>query len=429
MTKWLSAIALACAALFVYAQPAAAQQQQKAEKKGPVVVYEEEVFQDDLYLIKLPAKHERRLAQSKAVKDNDNFLAFYSDFKDEVQNKLGLQFGVDISYTAQRAAPSGKQTAIQGIYYPYATWNLFKDTRLGSGQIDFNYNLVRYWGTQAQDLNNRVEVASEINDYTTRQDLFSQASYTHTMPGDMDWLSVTLGQFPMYNFDGTNYDANQQTGLINYALSQNASSSYPLASLGAYAQATFDNISITGGYQDATNVSGSQIRFKDAFSGKYTGFGAINYNPTIDGLGAGQYGVMGYYQPSVEDQEGYSWGWSVNAEQNYGKKWSVFGRANGSTNNITAIKQSYVLGLSYLNPLDRNPLDVITIAGAYNRLSKEGLGVDYARTGETVLEAQWVWGFTKYFTITPDVQLFPKAGLNSDKEWVTVASLRTTFMF
>ena len=93
------------------------------------------------------------------------------------------------------------------------------------------------------------------------------------------------------------------------------------------------------------------------------------------------------------------------------------------------IKQSYVLGFSFLNPLERNPLDVITLGAAYNRLSQEALALPYVRSGETVVEAQWVWGITKYFTLTPDVQIYPRAGLNAEKEWVTVTSLRTTFMF
>ena len=423
MVKKLSASALAGALVFLCA-PFAPSQENKSGNQGFLIMYEE-VMEDDISMIHLPAKHERRLAQNETVRNHDGCLEAYSDFKDFVQEKTGLRYGADISYTAQRAAPSGKNTAVQGIYYPYAVWNIFNDTKLGSGQIDFNYNLVRYWGVEAGTLGSRVKTASPINDYPAGQDIFSQLSYTHTLPGSLAWLSVTLGQFPLYNFDGTNYDSNQQTGLINYALSQNASASYPLAGLGAYVSAALTReITLTGGYQSASNVSGSRIKFKEAFDGDYTGFASLNYSDE-----SGQYGLMGYYQPSVEEQEGYSWGWSVNAEQNLGGKWGAFGRANGSTNNITPIKESYVLGLSYSNPFDRNPFDVITVAAAYNRLSEKAANAPYVRTGETVLEAQWVWGVGKCLTITPDVQFYPAAGLNAEREWITVAGLRTAFMF
>lgn len=423
MLKELGAAALVCAA-FLCCATAVSAEQNKNESRSFLIIYEE-IMEDDISMIHLPARHERRLAQNETIRNHNGFLGFYSDFKDFLQEKTGLRYGVDVSYTAQRAAPSGKNTAVQGIYYPYAVWNLFNDTKIGSGQIDFNYNLVRYWGLQAGELDSRVKVASAINDYPTRQDIFSQLSYTHTMPDSLAWLSITVGQFPLYNFDGTNYDSNQQTGLINYALSQNASASYPLAGLGAYVSAALtEELSLTGGYQSASNISGSRIKFKEAFDGDYTGFASLNYSD-----GSGQYGLMGYYQPSTEEQEGYSWGWSVNAEENLGGKWSAFGRANGSVNNIMPIKQSYVLGFSYRDPLDRNPLDAITVAAAYNRLSEKALNAPYVRTGETVLEAQWVWGAGKYLTITPDVQFYPAAGLNSEKELVTVAGLRTALMF
>lgn len=374
---------------------------------------------------KVSSKHERRLRENKARSGYGDFLSSYSELKNRAENKLGLQFGFDVSFTAQRAAPNGKSTSIQAVYYPYASWDLFKSEHWGSGQINFNYSLTRYWGTEAQNLNDRVDVVSGINDTMVREDSFSQATYTHTMPGKLSWLSLTLGQYPLYNFDGTTYDSNAQTALINYALSQNASASYPTASLGAYLQAALnEKITLSAGYQDATNISGSQIRFKDAFSGEYTAFASLSYADN-----SAQYSAMAYYQPSVELQEGYSWGWSLNAERDLGKKWNVFGRANGSTNNIMPIKQSYVLGLSFLNPLERNPLDVITLGAAYNLLSEEALAAPYVRSAETVLEAQWVWGITKYFTLTPDIQLYPRAGLNSEQEWVSVASLRTTFMF
>ena len=149
------------------------------------------------------AKHEQRLA-SRRVVENHSFSDFgqdYLDAKKWITDKLGLQAGVDISYTAQRLAPGGKQTAIQGIYYPYVTWTLFQDKAWGSGVVNFNYNLIRYWGQQASVLQSRGHLANAFNDYPSNMDLFSQLSYTHTLPGKWDWLSVTAGQFPIGNFD------------------------------------------------------------------------------------------------------------------------------------------------------------------------------------------------------------------------------------
>lgn len=376
------------------------------------------------------AKHEQRLA-SRRVVENHSFSDFgqdYLDAKKWITDKLGLQAGVDISYTAQRLAPGGKQTAIQGIYYPYVTWTLFQDKAWGSGVVNFNYNLIRYWGQQASVLQSRGHLANAFNDYPSNMDLFSQLSYTHTLPGRWDWLSVTVGQFPMCNFDGTTYVDNQQTALMNYSLSQNGSSAYPVASLGAYVQAQNSRWTFVAGYQDATNVTGAQIHGRTAFDGKYTGFGSIAWTPSFK-WGDGQYSFLYYYQPSVPAQAENINGWSFNMQQFLGKDFAVFGRANGSTGGAVPVKNSYALGVSWLDPLGRNPQDVITLGAVYNRISAAAMGYPpYLRASETALELQWVWGIGKFVTVTPDLQIYPKAASNPDQGVTTVVGLRTTIM-
>lgn len=115
-------------------------------------------------------------------------------------------------------------------------------------------------------------------------------------------------------------------------------------------------------------------------------------------------------------------------EQNLSQNVVMFGRANGSTDDIVPIRNSYVLGMSFVNPLNRNPLDVITLGMAYNKLAKGAFGPVFQRTGEMVFEAQWVWGFTPYLTITPDLQMYNRAALTGDSSWVSVFTLRATLM-
>jgi len=371
-------------------------------------------------------KHEQRIQNRRLVLDGaeEGLEKTWADVK-QVAGRMGLDVGADVSYLAQRGAPGGKQTAIQGVYYPYLTWNLFKNSSVGTGQFNVNYTLVRYWGTQANRVQNRLNTAVAFNDYMANQEFFSQFSYTHTLPGSWNWLSVTVGQYPLYNFDGTTYLDNQQTALMNYALSQNASAAYPTASFGGYLQAQTKNFTLAAGYQDATNITGQTIELDEAFSGKYTGFGYMSWTPAFD-WGAGQYSVLYYYQPSVEKQPEDVNGWSLNMQQNLGKKWAVFARANGSDKNVTGVKNSYALGAALLNPLKRNTQDAIILGVAYNRLSKAGLGAAYARPEEMAVEMAWVWGIGKLVTVTPDVQIYPRAGLNQEKQFTTVVGLRTT---
>lgn len=377
------------------------------------------------------ARHERRIASRRLV-ENHSFSSAgeeYIQFKNALADRWDVQYGLDISFTAQRVSPSGKQTAVQGLYYPYITWGVFKDGAFGSGTVNFNYNLVRYWGASGNTLNGRARTAAGINDYLANEEIFSQLTYTHTLPGKMNWLSFTAGQFPVYNFDGTAFTDNQQTALVNFALSQNASSSYASAGIGAYAQASAGAWTLAAGYQDGQNISGQNLDVHTAFGGKYTAFASASWTPDWAGWGPSQYAVLVYHQPSVSEQPGASNGWSVNASQGVGGKWTLFGRANGSTGGVTGIKNSYVLGVSCADPLDRNPLDAVTLGVAYNRLSGKGLGYPgYYRNSETALEVQWAVGIGKFVTLTPDLQVYPRAGLSPNNGIVTVAGLRTTVM-
>ena len=376
------------------------------------------------------AKHEQRVAHRRAAAEEESKCTLENMWADgkKALRKIGLDVGVDISYLPQRVSPNGKQTAVQGVYYPYLTWNLFTDRALGSGQVNVNYTFVRYWGTQATLLQSRAGQAVAFNDYAANQEFFSQLSYTHTLPGKLDWLSFTVGQFPLYNFDGTNYLDNQQTALINFALSQNATSVYPTSSLGAYAQVQTKDWTFAGGYQDATNLTGQTIETDTAFDGKYTAFGYVSYAPQFK-IGAGQYSVLYYYQPSVKAQPANVNGWSFNMQQNLGDRWVLFGRANGSNKNVSGVKNSYALGGGLLNPFARNANDAILLGVAYNRLSREGQGnPTFMRTAETAVELSWVWGIGKLITITPDVQLYPRAGLKQEKKFTTVVGIRTTVM-
>jgi hypothetical protein len=385
-------------------------------------------YEESETVILTPVKHEQRIQNRRiAAQQTGNcpFEEMWSNGKNTA-NEIGLDIGADISYLAQRVSPNGKQTAIQGIYYPYLTWNLFQDRALGSGQLNVNYTLIRYWGTQATDLQTRANLATPVNDYAANQEFFSQFSFTHTLPGAMNWLSLTVGQYPLYNFDGTTYLDNQQTALMNFALSQNATAAYPLASFGGYLQAQNKSFTLTAGYQDATNISGQNIKLDTAFDGKYTLFGSLAWTPHF-GLGNGQYSMLYYYQPAVKEQNEDINGWSFNMQQNIGTKWAMFGRANGVNHSVTGVRNSFALGGALLDPFERNSQDAILLGMAYNRLSKTPFGnASYMRDAETAVELQWIWGIGKLVTITPDLQIYPRAGLTDKKQFTTVVGLRTT---
>ncbi len=352
----------------------------------------------------------------------------YQNFKNELNKKTGITYSLDASFLPQRGAPNGKGTAWQSQYYGTIGWNAFNSDTFGSGTFNAAYTAVRYWGMNANTLNNRIGVMSSVNDYPSNGNYFDELSYTHTLPGSLKSLSVTLGQFPMYNFDGTDYDSNQQVNFLNYALSQNASEVYPTASLGGFITWSPNNEwSFSAGAQNANNVSGETISWNKFKKGKWTPFVSVMWTPTFDGL-AGEYSAMAYYQPDVSVQPESSRGWSLNAQQFVTKKVALFARANGVNKSENSIKQSYVFGSIVNNPMDRNSLDQAGVAVAVNKLNRSVNGAG-TRAWETVLETYMAFGISSFATLTPDVQFYLNPGATKDHNTATVVSLRATLMF
>ena len=161
----------------------------------------------------------------------------------------------------------------------------------------------------------------------------------------------------------------------------------------------------------------------------FTSFAQVGYNPTIKGLGDGQYSVMFYNQPAVKEQAQSTNGWSVNIQQNLTEKLALFGRLNGVSGHVITTNQTYALGMVYNNPLNRNSLDQIGLAYAYNKVDEKAVGAETYHKAEQVIEAYWAWGISKWATITPDFQFYINPALNQKSDYGLASSLRLTLFF
>ena len=243
-------------------------------------------------------------------------------------------------------------------------------------------------------------------------------------------MTAAVGQFPLYNFDGTDYDANQQVNFINYSLSQNASSTYATAGVGAFVQVALNqDWSLALGAQDASNIAATSVKFNTLSDEHFTTFVYGEYTPTVSKIGQSTISLLLYNQPGVKQQPETTNGWSLNLSQNIGEKLSLFGRINGVSGNVATISQSWVLGGVYNDPFNRNPLDQVGLAFAYNRIDKKAIGSEIEHKSEKVMEAYWAWGISKWATITPDVQFYIDPAQNTKSDYGTVLSLRATIFF
>lgn len=352
----------------------------------------------------------------------------YTAMKNYLNKQYGFSYNLNYSLLVQHGAPNGRYNPVQSYLAPSIAWTTF-DNNYGTGILNASYTSVFYGNHNADDVGNRIGTATPINDADDNEQEFSTLYYTYQLPQQYNWITFGLGQYTIYNFDGTDYNNNPQGNFINYALAQNGSATYADAGLGAYVQATPGNWLFAAGAQDATNISAVSVRFNHLHDGHYTTFGQIGYNPTIRGLGAGQYSVLVYNQPYVSEQPQTTNGWSLNMQQNIGEKWAIFGRINGVSGNMATIKNSYSAGMVYNNPLNRNALDQIGLAYAYNDIDETAVGEPTYESGEHVLEAFWTWGITKWAALTPDIQFYIHPALNQNSDYATVASLRFNLYF
>ena len=353
----------------------------------------------------------------------------YQSFKSSLSKKYGFDYNIDISVLGQRTSPSGKNNAVQAYIYPEFSWTM-TDSDAGTGVLNFAYSVVRYGGHNAANIASNSGMVTGINDYTDNATEFNELYYTYQFGGKWDWLTLGIGQYSLYNFDGTKYDSNQQVNFLNDSLAQNASASYSSGGLGGYVQIQpSKDWNITLGGLDASNIDATSIRVNHLDDGHYTTFGYVAYSPIIHGVGELEISLMLYNQPGVSEQPETTNGWSLNLSQNIGDKFNIFARVNGVSGAVEEISQSWVLGGVYNNPLNRNPLDQIGLAYSYNKIDKDAVGEELAHNAEQIVEAYWAWGVGDMLTITPDVQLYINPALNAKTDLGIVTSIRATVFF
>lgn len=366
--------------------------------------------------------------KGKRVSEFSELWQDYENFKKDLNQNYGFNYGLTYSMTGQYGAPSGNNAAFQSIIYPDFTWTLFNNN-MGNLALNAAYNMVQYSGSNGNGIGNRIGVVTPINDYTEQSNEFPELYFTYQLPADYNWMTIGLGQFPLYNFDGTSYDANQQENFINWTFAQNASSTYATAGLGGYVQAAPNDWVFTIGAQDATNINGESISTSHLDEKHYTTFGSIAYNPNISGLGQGQYSILYYNQPWVERQPQTTNGWSLNAMQNLNDKWAIFGRINGVDGEVATVDTSYMLGAVINNPWNRNSLDQIGFAAGLNHINEDAVGEPLEHSYETVLESYVNYGISSFMTITPDIQVYFNPADNPKSNNAFVFSLRATVFF
>lgn len=351
----------------------------------------------------------------------------YVEAKDRFQKATNLQYSLDVSVMYQWGSPGGGPPAGQLLLSPSVNWDFPGETPIGSGSLQFAYDFPWYMtGRNAGDVQGKLDLITPVNDFPSNVQSFDQLTFTDVLPGGR--ASIIVGQFALANFDANQYAGNQQINFIAYPLAQNGSATYPVASLGAYAQVNpITGISFAAGFQDANNVVGKSIQFDTFGDGRYTWFGYGQWNPQFRHLASGQFSFLYYRSPAVPAQASTS-GWSVNGVQNLNDTWGLFLRANGASGYTTPVRTSIAGGGAWNDPLKRDRLDQIGLGIVWDHAARPPANPPDARD-EWLVEAYWAWTFFRGLQLTPDLQIYIHPALDPGRSSVWLFSLRTLFLF
>ena len=371
----------------------------------------------------------------------DDASQVYTAFKKKLHDRYGFDYVVRAGFLMQRGAPNGKNTVFRDKYEVEANWDMFQSAALGSGSIQLLYEDINYEHMEATAMQTRLGIITPMNDDAQKREYFKRLTYTHQLPGKMNWLSVSVGQFLIGSFGKVSYLSKPMYHFNNFSLSKNMTKAYPTGGLGGYITMNIrPDTKIILGAQDTTNYFPQNVAFNDIDKSHWTNFiyaqyrpkwfdfgrtvitGWISHSPNVD-----RYTDGGQLKPLGVSYNHPATGWMLNLRQDFGKKWTIFAKINGATGSRMCMDQSYALDVMYNNPFNRNPLDQLGIGFAANKVSKMNLKAE--REWESIAEAYWAFGISDFMTITPDVQIYINPALDKNRSIVTVSSLTAKLYF
>lgn len=344
-----------------------------------------------------------------------------------LKERTGIDGSLDLSLLQQWGGPDGGSPSLQFLAGLSVRWGLFHSDTLGDGSIELGGSLAAYpTDRDGADMSATLGVISTINDWPVRQSQIDHLTYTQRLPGKR--LSLTLGQYPVGDFDGNGYLNDQQQSFVNDIFAQNGSSTYADAGLGVYAELLpGKDIQIAAGYQYPNVSSAAMLSSPDFRQHDRAWFVSGRWTPRSRSLGSGAYSVL-YYESPPANRQMSTRGWSFSLEQDLDDSWAVFGRANAASGATGSIRASYALGLALNDPLGRSRADRIGLAIGLSEPANPPV-VPAGASSEKVAETYWRWTVVDWLSLTPDVQLIFDPALAPDRNSVWVVSLRTTLTF
>ncbi|MBR2922363.1 MAG: carbohydrate porin [Alphaproteobacteria bacterium] len=337
-------------------------------------------------------------------------------FKEDIENKYNVKFGVDGTYTLQ----SIKSQDVSRVFVTPYVRKIISDNSLGKTALDFSMNIVRFNNKIPVDVATQQGIATLFNSYDTDYNELYELYLSYTLPDNM--MTLGLGQIPISKFDSPIASDLQRYYFLNSALAQNTTFTYPTAGIGGFSQFNLDkDIILSLGAIDASNPLANGVHVKDL--SKFSSFASINYTPKFYDKYQASYSLLLYDKPKVENAAFQSQGWSLYLAQDISDKHSLFLRINGASSDYPVISKSYSFGVLFDNPFNRSQNDQLGLAYSINRVNEDATEDDVYDKYEHIIETYYDYKINDNLSLRPDLQVYLNQSFKEDSKPEAVISL------
>ncbi|MEM9419248.1 MAG: carbohydrate porin [Planctomycetota bacterium] len=328
--------------------------------------------------------------------------------------EFGIEFELGLTSVFQLASESqGERDSLASYSYDFAgQWTLIDDAT-GTGAVGWLVEGGRpLFSDRDSDLGADVGSALGINDDLDNTDIdLTEFWWTHELLDGS--LALTLGKIDQTAFFDGNAIANDETAaFLATPLVNSSGVAFPDNGLGFNATFTpSDLFYISGGLVDS-DPEGERVF--SSFNGNEL-FGAIEigFTPVIDGLGQGNYRVLGWTTQLADGTSGS--GFSFSLDQEIGGGLVPFARYSQGDEDVLDFEE-FISGGIGMQGLGGREDDLLGVGFAWGDAVGGG--------EETLFEAFYNIAVNEFLTVTPHVQYIYNPLGNPTEDDATVVGFR-----
>lgn len=375
-----------------------------------------------------PGSVENQLEEDAQVTETvfpgiDRTFKPWFDWKEKVNQDIGLNFGVDYNFLYQNLTDSlGEDDATGGIFRAFGTWTLVgRDTNKPGSLVFKVENRHRFGSVAPQNLGFEAGyvgiTGTQFSDYGWGlTNLYWQQKFNQGK------LAFLIGKVDVTDYLDVYGLINPLTHFQNLSFSTNPTIAAPNQGLGAsFGAMLSDNIYLVTGFADA-NGDPTELGFDTFFDeGEFFKHIEVGWTSSQDRIYLDNIHLTAWHSDSIDDANlPSSWGLAFSAAWFINDRWMPFLRGGYSEGESALLEGNVSAGVGRYFSNSKNLL---------------GVGLGWGQPTDSSLESQvtsevfYRLQIAENWAITPDIQLLFNPALNPDEDTIAVFGIRSRLNF